>query len=71
MLDSLFEHYAFKMLFAFIVLLGVLALALWLVRRFGRERRSRATPAKADSRGRTDRDRINEQMAELTSCKRQ
>jgi hypothetical protein len=38
MLDSLFESYALKILFAFIVVLGVLALALWLVRRFGRER---------------------------------
>ena len=50
MLNSLFEGYAFKMLFAFIVLLGVLALALWLVRRFGRER-----PTNAGGRGRQAR----------------
>jgi flagellar protein FliO/FliZ len=50
MLESLFEGYAFKMLFAFIVLLGVLALALWLVRRFGRER-----PTNAGGRGRPAR----------------
>jgi flagellar biogenesis protein FliO len=47
MLNSLFEGYAFKMLFAFIVLLGVLALALWLVRRFGRERCGTRTPSAA------------------------
>jgi flagellar protein FliO/FliZ len=42
MLDGLFEGYVFKMLFAFIVVLGILALALWLVRRFGRERLTNA-----------------------------
>src|SRR5205085_262852 len=50
MLDSLLEGYAFKMLFAFIVLLGVLALALWLVRRFGRDH-----PTNAGGRGRQAR----------------
>ena len=35
MFDTLFaEGYAFKILFAFIVVFGVLALALWLVLRF-------------------------------------
>ncbi len=39
MFNTLFgEGYAFKILFAFIVVFGVLALALWLVRRFGGER---------------------------------
>ena len=39
MFDTLFgEGYAFKILFAFIVVFGLLALALWLVRRFGGER---------------------------------
>jgi DNA-binding beta-propeller fold protein YncE len=40
MFDSLFGEgqYALKMLLAFIVVFGLLALALWLVRRFGGER---------------------------------
>jgi len=42
MLDTLFEGYAFKMLFAFIVVFAVLALALWLVRRFGSDRLTHA-----------------------------
>jgi len=41
MFNTLFgEGYAFKMLFAFIAVFGLLALALWLVRRFGGERLS-------------------------------
>jgi hypothetical protein len=44
MFDTLFREgqYALKMLFAFIVVFGLLALALWLVRRFGGERLSNA-----------------------------
>src|SRR6184192_2325338 len=45
MFDTLFGEgqYALKMLFAFIVVFGLLALALWLVRRFGGERLANAT----------------------------
>ena len=44
MFDTLFgEGYAFKILFAFIVVFGLLALALWLVRRFGGERLGNGT----------------------------
>jgi hypothetical protein len=45
MFDTLFGEgqYALKMLFAFIVVFGLLALALWLVRRFGGERLAKAT----------------------------
>jgi flagellar protein FliO/FliZ len=45
MFDTLFGEgqYALKMLFAFIVVFGLLALALWLVRRFGGERLSGST----------------------------
>jgi flagellar protein FliO/FliZ len=44
MFDTLFGEgqYALKMLFAFIVVFGVLALALWLARKFGGERLSNA-----------------------------
>src|SRR5271165_2999414 len=44
MFDSLFGegHLALKMLFAFIVVFGLLALALWLARRFSGERLSNA-----------------------------
>jgi flagellar protein FliO/FliZ len=44
MFDTLFGggQYALKMLFAFIVVFGLLALALWLVRRFSGERLSSA-----------------------------
>src|SRR6202048_3250703 len=45
MFDTLFgEGYAFKILFAFIVFFGLLALAWWLVRRFGGERLGNGTP---------------------------
>jgi flagellar protein FliO/FliZ len=52
MFDSLFGEgqYALKMLLAFIVVFGLLALALWLVRRFGGERL-----ATAATRGRQPR----------------
>jgi flagellar protein FliO/FliZ len=45
MFDTLFGEgqYALKMLFAFIVVFGLLALALWLVRRFGGDRVGSAT----------------------------
>src|SRR5213592_1033427 len=45
MFDTLFGEgqYALKLLFAFIVVFGLLALALWLVRRFGGERLANAT----------------------------
>jgi hypothetical protein len=44
MFDTLFaEGYAFKILFAFIVVFGVLALALWLVLRFRGRRLSNDT----------------------------
>src|SRR5712675_1062924 len=44
MFDTLFGEgqYALKMLFAFIVVFGLLAVALWLVRRFAGERLSNA-----------------------------
>src|SRR5947208_15919070 len=52
MFNTLFGEgqYALKMLFAFIVVFGLLALALWLVRRFSGERLS-----SAGSRGRQPR----------------
>jgi flagellar protein FliO/FliZ len=52
MFDSLFGEgqHALKMLFAFIVVFGLLALALWLARRFGGERLSNA-----NTRGRQPR----------------
>ena len=52
MFNTLFGEgqYALKMLFAFIVVFGLLALALWLVRRFSGERLSNA-----GSRGRQPR----------------
>src|SRR4051794_6545550 len=44
MFDMLFgEGYALKLLFAFIAVFGLLALALWLVRRFGGERLGNTT----------------------------
>jgi hypothetical protein len=45
MFDTLFGEgqYGLKMLFAFIVVFGLLALALWLVRRFGGERLGNTT----------------------------
>src|SRR5437879_3429190 len=44
MFDTLFGEgqYALKLLFAFVVVFGLLALALWLVRRFGGERLTNA-----------------------------
>ena len=59
MFDTLFaEGYAFKILFAFITVFGVLALALWLVLRFGRGRLSNGT-----GRGRQPRLAVLDQAA--------
>jgi flagellar protein FliO/FliZ len=59
MFDTLFaEGYAFKILFAFVVVFGVLALALWLVLRFGRGRISNGT-----GRGRQPRLAVLDQAA--------
>ena len=59
MFDTLFaEGYEFKILFAFIAVFGVLALALWLVLRFGRGRLSNGT-----GRGRQPRLAVLDQAA--------